>query len=99
MKALEVRQGVSQKTGQEWKSQEFLLEFNNYGRSYMVLNVMDGSAGRIGRFLGMIGKEVKVYFDIDANEYNGRWFNKIKAWGIEDVTPYTPDAEQVQQHG
>lgn len=27
-----------------------------------------------------IGAEMTVSFDIDAHEYNGRWFNDIRAW-------------------
>ena len=32
-----------------------------------------------------------VSFDIDAHEYNGRWFNNIRAWNIQRV-----DAAAVQ---
>jgi type IV secretory pathway VirB9-like protein len=35
---------------------------------------------------------VTVSFDIDANEYEGRWFNKINAWGIMEYI--TDDARQ-----
>ena len=32
-----------------------------------------------------------VSFDIDAHEYNGRWFNNVRAWNIQRV-----DAAAVQ---
>ena len=25
---------------------------------------------------------VKVSFEIDAHEYNGRWFNEVRAWDV-----------------
>ena len=38
------------------------------------------------------GEELKVYFDVDAHEWNGKWFNSIKAWKVE-----RPGAGQTQQ--
>ena len=32
------------------------------------------------------GQELKVSFDIDAREYNGRWYNSIRAWKVEPAT-------------
>lgn len=36
-----------------------------------------------------MGETLTVSFDIDAHEYNGRWFNDISAWKVERnaVTP------------
>lgn len=36
-----------------------------------------------------VGQQVKVSFDIDSHEYNGRWFTNINAWKAE---PYEPSA-------
>ena len=33
-----------------------------------------------------MGEELNVSFDIDAREWNGRWFNSIRAWRV-DRTP------------
>lgn len=30
-----------------------------------------------------IGNLVKVSFDIDAREWQGRWFNSVRAWKVE----------------
>ena len=38
--------------------------------------------GRLSRFDSLVGKTVTVSFDIDAHEYEGRWFNELNAWGI-----------------
>lgn len=40
-----------------------------------------------------VGSEVIVSFDINAREYNGKWYNDIRAW---KVTPANKP-EQTQQ--
>jgi hypothetical protein len=37
---------------------------------------------RIKQFNIQAGEEITVQFDIDAHEYNGRWFNEIRAYNI-----------------
>ena len=77
-----VRGGVSQRTGSEWKVQEYVLETINeqYPRkmSFEVFGV-----DRIASFAIKVGEEMTVSFDIDAHEYNGRWFNQIRAWKVD----------------
>jgi hypothetical protein len=34
-----------------------------------------------------VGKTVTVSFDIDAHEYEGKWFNELAAWGIMEYVP------------
>jgi hypothetical protein len=29
------------------------------------------------------GQSINVSFDIDCREYNGRWYNDIRAWKVE----------------
>ena len=82
VKKLGERTGVSQRNGNPWKTAEFLVEIpGNYNR-YINFAVRDGQQDRIARFESLIGKTVKVSFDIDAHEHEGRWFNEIGAWGI-----------------
>ena len=42
-----------------------------------------------------VGEELNVSFDIDAREWQGRWFNSIRAWKVERVgaTPQMPPVE------
>ena len=44
---------------------------------------------RLSRFNIQIGQEIQVFFDIDAREYNGRWFNSIRAYDVRQVDPAT----------
>lgn len=81
------RSGVSARG--EWKSQDFVLETHDQYPRKMVFSVF--GADRLQRFNIQAGQEVLVAFDIDAHEYNGRWFNNIRAF---DVRPADPNATQ-----
>jgi hypothetical protein len=32
------------------------------------------------------GEKVKVYFDLESREYNGRWYTEAKAWKVESAS-------------
>lgn len=82
--ALPERSGVSARG--EWKSQEFVIETHDsqYPRK-LVFTVF--GADRLARFNVQPGQEVLVAFDIDAHEWNGRWFNDIRAYDVRQVDP------------
>lgn len=83
--ALEMRSGVSARG--EWKSQDFVIETHDSFPRKMVFSVF--GADRLSRFNVQVGQEVMVSFDIDAREYNGRWFNSIRAYDVRVVDPNT----------
>lgn len=76
------RDGVSKTNGVPWKSAEFLLEIPGQYPRHIKFDVRDGQVGRIARFESLIGKTVTISFDIDAHEWQGRWFNELGAWGV-----------------
>ena len=75
------RSGVSARG--EWKSQDYVIETRDAYPRKMVFGVF--GADRIARFNIQVGQEVNVSFDIDAHEYNGRWFNNIRAFDVRPV--------------
>lgn len=79
--ACEVKGGISQRTGNAWKSQEFVLETQEQYPKKCVFNVF--GEDKLNAFNIQIGETLKVQIDIDAREYNGRWFNSITAWKVE----------------
>ncbi len=81
--ALEPRTGVSARG--DWKSQDFVIETHENYPHKMVFSVFGEE--RLQRFNIQIGQEVSVSFDIDAHEYNGRWFNNIRAFDVRLVDP------------
>ncbi|MBQ2779824.1 MAG: DUF3127 domain-containing protein [Bacteroidaceae bacterium] len=74
------RGGIS-KTGNEWKMQEYVLETHEQYPRKMCFNVF--GADKIAQFNIQAGEEMTVSFDINAREYNGRWYNDIRAWKVE----------------
>lgn len=92
-----VRSGVSARG--EWKAQSFVIETHDNFPRKMVFDVF--GEDRLTRFNIQLGQEVNVSFDIDAHEYQGRWFNSIRAFDVRQVTPnaaagapMTPEAPQ-----
>ena len=65
----------------EWKVQEYVLETHDSYPKKMVFDIF--GADRIAQFAIKAGEELLVSFDIDAREYNGRWFNSIRAWNVQ----------------
>ena len=77
------RSGVSARG--EWKSQSFVIETHEQHPKKLVFDVF--GADRLAQFNIQSGEEISVSFDIDAHEYNGRWFNNVRAWNVQHVDP------------
>ena len=93
VKQTALREGVSTKSGLPWKIAEYLVEIPGQFARHINFRVNDGQVGRLARFDSLVGKMVTVSFDIDAHDYEGRWFNEINAWGIlEYITTDTRQA-------
>ncbi len=90
---LPARSGVSARG--EWKSQSFVIETHDSFPRKMVFDVFGEE--RLTRFNIQLGQEVNVSFDIDAHEYNGRWFNNIRAFDVRSVDPNTVSAAPAAQ--
>lgn len=77
---MEPRSGVSARTGNPWMTQEYVLEVPGQYPKRMVFNLF--GEDRIKQFNIQMNEDVTVSFDIDAREYQGRWFNDIRAYNI-----------------
>ncbi len=73
-------QGGTSKTGNEWKKQEYVIETHDQYPRRMCFNLW---GERIDQFSIQLGEELTVSFDIDSREYNGRWYNDIRAWKVD----------------
>ena len=77
---LPAQSGTSARTGLPWMSQEYVIEVpGTYPRKCMFRIFGED---RIKMFNIQAGEEITVQFDIDAQEYQGRWFNRINAFNI-----------------
>lgn len=78
---LEPKGGVSKSTGNPWKTQDYVIETHEQFPRRMVFNVF--GEDKINQFNIQLNEEINVFFDINAREYQGRWFNDIRAWRID----------------
>ena len=62
----------------EWKAQSYVIETHEQYPKKLCFDVF--GADRIAQFNIQSGEELLVSFDLDAHEYNGRWFNSVRAW-------------------
>ena len=77
---LPANSGVSSRTGNPWMSQEFVIEVPGQYPKKCVFRVF--GEDRIKQFNIQMGEDITISFDIDAHEYNGRWFNEIRAYNV-----------------
>ena len=90
---LPANSGTSQRTGQTWMSQQYVLEVPGMYPKRMVFEVF--GEDRIRSFNIQNGQDVVVSFEIDAHEYQGRWFNEVRAWNVRPVGQQQPTAQSV----
>ena len=72
------RSGVSQR-GNQWRSISYVLETQEQYPKKLAFDVTNDKIDQLNIQLGEI---LTVQFDINAREYNGRWFNSINAWNV-----------------
>ena len=77
---LAAQSGVSARTGNSWMSQDYVIEVPGQYPKKCVFRVF--GEDRIKQFNIQMGEDVTVSFDIDAHEFNGRWFNDIRAFNV-----------------
>ena len=86
---LPIKSGVSQRTGTEWNSQDYVIETHDNYPKKCCFNIYGKE--KIEAIAIKMGEELKVSFDIDAHEYQGRYFNSVMAWKVDRVSQ---DAQQ-----
>lgn len=97
--ALPPKSGTSQLTGKPWQVNTYVLQTNEQTPKNIAFDVF--GADRVEQYNLKVGDMVTVSIDIDAHEYNGRWYNQIRAWnvvnhasaqqpGVQQTPPPTP---------
>ena len=88
---LPAQSGVSQRTGNTWMRQEYVIEVSGQYPKKMCFTLF--GEDRIKQFDIHQGEQnITVQFDIDAHEYNGKWFNEIRAYNV--LRPYNQGGQQ-----
>ena len=82
--------GTSQ-AGNQWKKQEYVLETED---AYPKKICFDFFGDRVDQFPLKINDRIKLSFDIESREYNGRWYTNIRGWKAEQVADQTMQPAQ-----
>lgn len=77
---LPAQSGVSARTGNNWMSQDYVIEVPGQFPRKCLFRIF--GEDRIKQFAIQQGEDLTVQFDIDAHEFNGRWFNDIRAYNV-----------------
>ena len=89
--------GVSQKSGQPWAKQDFILTYQDGDRERNILFTVFGR-DKIEQFDLKMGETVTVSLDFDAHEYKGKWYNEVRCWKVTRPNQAAPaQAAQPQQ--
>jgi hypothetical protein len=77
VRILPVESGTG-KTGNAWKKQPFVIEYGDkYPKQVCVTMWNDAIVPMTD------GYTVKVQFDIESREFNGKYYTEVKAWKVE----------------
>lgn len=76
---LQQRKG-NKKDGSEWISQEFVLETEDQFPQRTCFEIY--GKDKIDEASIEVGDKVNIGFNLSCREYNGKWFNTIKAWRV-----------------
>lgn len=80
------RSGTSQR-GNQWRSITYVLETQE---QYPKKLAFDVTNDKIDQLNIQFGEILTVQFDINAREYQGRYFNSVQAWNVIRQTQQAP---------
>jgi hypothetical protein len=78
------RSGTS-KAGNPWEVQEYVIENHDQYPKKMCFEVYGSE--KIKQFAIQPGEELTVSFDIDARQWQDRWFNSVRVWKVDRTAP------------
>ncbi len=76
----------------EWKKQDIIVETDGQYPKKICISIW---GDRINESQLKPGNELKIDFDIESREYNGRWYTDVKAWKIEVAGAVEPQAPPI----
>ena len=77
---LEAKSGTSSKTGNLWMMQGYVIEVPGQYPRRSAFTVF--GEDKIKQLNIQNGEDLTIQFDIDAREYNGRWYNDFRAYNV-----------------
>ena len=85
------------KNGTTWTKRDFVIETaDNFPKKICLSAWGDKTTELTG--LG-IGEMIKVSFDVQSREFNGKWYTDLRAWKIEKMGASNSGVSQPQEFG
>lgn len=84
----DVREGQTERG--TWKSRDFMAESDERYPHKLYFEIF--GADKVDKFPVQIGRKYSVYFDIDSQPFNGKYYTHLKVWKLEPI-----GAQQAQQ--
>ena len=74
--------GITTGEGQNgpWKMARYVIESIERFPRRIAFDVSDGQTGRIERLGIKQGLRMKIFFDIDARQFEGKWYNSVHVY-------------------
>lgn len=91
------KQGVSQSTGNAWMCQDYVLETQEMYPKKVCFNVF--GAEKMQEMNIQLGETLTVSLEINANEYQGKWYNQVRGWKVVRVSVQGQQQAQVPPQG
>lgn len=81
----------------EWHSQSYVIETQEQYPKHLCFDVF--GADKIAQFAIQAGEIITVSFDIDARQWQDRWFNQVRGWQVVRPGQQPMQQPQGQQWG
>lgn len=92
---LEERSGIAARNGNSWRCGQYVLETTEQYPKKILFEVF--GEDKIQSMGIKIGEVLTVSFSIDAHEYNGKWYNQIRAWKVDRPSIIQEDMSKEQE--
>jgi hypothetical protein len=66
-----------------WSRQDFILETQDQFSRKVCFSAWGEKVVQLKAF--KVNDQVKVYFNIESRDYNGRWYTDLRIWKIEAI--------------
>ena len=91
-KKFEKKTGTS-KNGNNWECQDFLVKTVEQYPQFIVFNCFDNT-DLIEKL--PIGIQIKVSFNAKAKEYQGKWYNSLQVWRIDNLSKNYTENQKIE---
>ena len=73
-----------------WKKQDYILQTNEQYPKKICFNFW---GDKIDQFNLQVGDNIKLSFDIESREFNGKWYTDVRGWKAEKAASSASAAE------